>query len=237
MVVIKTRKQKAKQYEQEYGDIPKDYLERLDWMYNKYHMNINKAAQILKIRDHMLQTIHFEKEFFIVLYEEPEGTPRPRARLVDLVSTVKSNPRIQIYSLTGKVDNMFMKKLLEDEEIYDLQQNLIYTPCFVEYTTYHKTPSSYSIEDKYLAEIGMYRPIGKPDFDNIEKKYADMYNGNIWLDDMLVVSAKIEKYYSILPRIEISLHYLNMLYNKHQYKQIQSRIEQEAQYYKKEDFQ
>ena len=237
MVVIKTRKQKAKQYEQEYGDIPKDYLERLDWMYNKYHMNINKAAQILKIRDHMLQTIHFEKEFFIVLYEEPEGTPRPRARLVDLVSTVKSNPRIQIYSLTGKADNMFMKKLLEDKEIYDLQQNLIYTPCFVEYTTYHKTPSCYSIEDKYLAEIGMYRPIGKPDFDNIEKKYADMYNGNIWLDDMLVVSAKIEKYYSILPRIEISLHYLNMLYNKHQYKQIQPRIEQEVQYYKKEDFQ
>ena len=77
-----------------------------------------------------------------------------------------------------------------------------------------------------LAEMGMIRPLSKPDFDNVEKKYSDMYNGNIWIDDSIVISSSFNKYYSELPRIEITLRYMNMLYNKYQYKSISKRLGQ-----------
>ena len=69
-----------------------------------------------------------------------------------------------------------------------------------------------------MAEIGIDRPINKPDFDNIEKSYADAFTGNVWIDDIVVVDASFHKYYSILPRVEINLKYSNQLYNNHQYK-------------------
>ena len=72
----------------------------------------------------------------------------------------------------------------------------------------------------------MIRPLSKPDFDNVEKKYSDMYNGNIWIDDSIVISSSFNKYYSELPRIEITLRYMNMLYNKYQYKSISKRLGQ-----------
>ena len=224
---MKTRKQKTKLYEERYKDIPRDYMKRLEWMYDKYHLSINKATHILQTRNDLLQTIKFEKEFFIILYEEPEGSPRPRARLVEIFD----KPSVYIYSINGPSDNTYMKQLIETHELKEFKDHLIYTPCYVDYKVYFRTPSYYNTEETYLAELGLMRPICKPDFDNIEKKYADMYNMNIWLDDALVVDAHIAKYYSILPRVEITLHYLNMLYNKHQAKSIQSKISEEAKYY------
>ena len=50
-----------------------------------------------------------------------------------------------------------------------------------------------------------------------------MFNRNVWLDDTFVVDGHIHKYYSILPRVEIRLRYLNMVYNKYQYNQITRR--------------
>ena len=237
MIIIKSRKQKAEAYEKNYSNIPRDYLERLSWMYDKYHMNINKATEVMKKREQILSTMKYEKEFFIVLYEEPEGTPRPRARYINksnLIPNAQANPGfIQIYSLTGSSDRKYMHRVMEDNELTELQHHLIYTPCNVTYTTFFKTPSNYNTVETYLAELGLMRPLLKPDFDNIEKKYADMYNGNVWLDDSLVVSAHIDKYYSILPRVEISLLYMNMLYNKHQFRSIQSKLpDVDIQYFK-----
>jgi hypothetical protein len=87
-----------------------------------------------------------------------------------------------------------------------------------------------------LAELGIIRPITKPDFDNLEKKYSDMYNGNVWLDDALVIESSMAKYYSILPRVEISLRYLNMLYNRIQYDSVVKRVENadNVTYFRKE---
>ena len=38
-----------------------------------------------------------------------------------------------------------------------------------------------------------------------------MYNSNIWLDDKLVISGQVNKFYSVLPRVEIDIHYLNIV--------------------------
>ena len=57
----------------------------------------------------------------------------------------------------------------------------------------------------------------------VGKKYSDMSNNNIWIDDIVVVDATLRKYYSVLPRVEIDLHYANQLCNHHQYKAMINR--------------
>lgn len=228
MVKIKTRKQKAKIYEQKYSNIPRDYLERLSWMYDKYHMTVAKSAHIKRIKDEMLKSLQYHKEIFVVLYEEVEGSPRPRARYVtksNLTNSAKEYPGfIQVYSLTGATDRKFMKQMMTNEEFDELDELLCY-PCFIEYDAYIKTPNSFNSTDTYLAEMGLIRPLCKPDFDNIAKKYSDMYNGNVWIDDTLVIEGTVKKYYSILPRVEIRLKWLNMLYNKYQYRSMVNRVD------------
>lgn len=224
---IKTRKQKAELYEKKYSQIPRDYQERLSWMYDHYHLTTAKATSIIKIRDEMLSSIKFEKEIFVILYEIPEGAPRPRARFINknnLSNMAKNYPGyIQMYSLTGFADREYMNKLITEQDYLELDY-LINTPCYVEYDVYLPTPVIFNSIDTFLAELGYIRPIIKPDFDNIEKKYSDMYNGNVWLDDSLVIESRFRKFYSILPRVEITLRYLNKLYNKYQYNMIVNRI-------------
>ena len=122
-------------------------------------------------------------------------------------------------------------QMMTNEEFNELDELLCY-PCFVEYDAFIKTPSSFNSTDTYLAEMGLIRPLCKPDFDNIAKKYSDMYNGNVWIDDSLVVEGTVRKYYSILPRVEIRLKWLNMLFNKYQYNSISKRVNnEEVQYF------
>ena len=228
MINIKSRKQKAKLYESKYSEIPRDYIERLSWMYDKYNITKAKAEEILRAKYNILSSLYYSDDILVVLYEEPEGSPRPRARYVNksnLTSYAKSDPGyIQVYSLTGASDRKFMKRLIDDNDLMKLD-HLICTPCDVEYNTFSKTPSSYNTINTFLSEVGIIRPVSKPDFDNMEKKYADMYNGNVWIDDALVQDAAIHKYYSILPRVEIRLKFLNLLYTKYQYEQIIKRVE------------
>ena len=105
---MKKRKQKSEEYEQKYSHIPRDFIERLQWMYQAYHLNERMEREILAKRDQMLATLSFQ-EFFIILYEEPEGTPRPRFRLINRrnISSIQS-PFIHVYSITGSDDQRFM---------------------------------------------------------------------------------------------------------------------------------
>ena len=232
----KTRKQKEEIYREKYGGIPIDYEERLAWMYDTFHITENKANQILDARNQMFYFMYY-RLFRIILFEEPEGTPRPRFRLINRQNfantAINNGSFVHVYSINAHEDNVFMKRLM-NEEIYELQ-DLIYQPCDVQYNVFFKTPSYYNTEQKILAEIGLDRPINKPDWDNIGKKYSDMYNGNVWVDDSCVVSGTVNKFYSILPRIEINLNFLNCLYNKHQAKSMQKRTPQDIIYFERKN--
>ena len=156
MINIKSRKQKAKLYESKYSEIPRDYIERLSWMYDKYHITKAKAEEILRAKYNILSSLYYSDDILVVLYEEPEGSPRPRARYVNksnLTSYAKSDPGyIQVYSLTGASDRKFMKRLIDDNDLMKLD-HLICTPCDVEYNTFSKTPSSYNTITTFLSEV------------------------------------------------------------------------------------
>ena len=223
----KTRLQKADEYEKKFSHIPVDYKERLEWLYDTLHITEREAYDIMDKRGKMLSALQYS-DVNIILFQVPEGSPRPRFRLVNrsnLSNMALSNPNfVHVYSLTGHEDNVYMKRLLTQQEFEGLNQ-LICTPCNVDIQAYLKTPSYYNRSDTILAEIGLIRPITKPDWDNIEKKYSDMFNKNVWLDDTLVIDGSIHRYYSVLPRIEIRLRFLNLLYTKQQYTSMINRAD------------
>lgn len=228
----KSRKIKQEEYEKKYSHIPLDYKDRLSWLYDTLHITDTQAYEILYQRDMMISSLSYI-DTMIVLFEVPEGSPRPRVRLVNranISNMALANPDfIHVYSPTGREDNVFMKRLMEKEE-FDRLDTMICTPCVVDINMYFKTPSYYSRTQTILAEIGLSRPIYKPDWDNGGKKYSDMFNANVWLDDTLVVDGAVHKYYSVLPRVEIKLRYMNMLYNSHQYRSIVNRSDYNPEY-------
>lgn len=233
---MKKRKQKAEEYENKYSHIPKDYYQRLQWMYDNMKLSDRTVREIFSKRDAMLASLYYN-EFFIVLYEEPEGTPRPRFRLINRRNignaAMTNGSFVQVYSITGADDQKFMKRLINKNDFMQFNQQLC-TPLEITYDAFFKTPSGFNKVDTVLAEVGLIRPLTKPDWDNIGKKYSDMYNSNIWLDDSFVVSGTVNKYYSILPRVEIRLKYLNMVYNRYQYNAIRNRILGDVDYFKGE---
>jgi len=219
-----TRKQKHEKYLARYSDIPLDYKERLEWMYDKYNITERDQESILLARDSMIAQQYYTT-IQIVLYEEPEGAKRPRTRIVNrgnILQAAKASEFVHIYSPGAAENNNYMRRLVNEQEIMQLDQ-LICTPCDVQFTAFFRTPTYYNKVDTFLAELGCIRPITKPDHDNIAKLYSDMYNSTVWIDDALTVHGETWKYYSILPRVEIRLMYLNMVYNKHQYDQIVKR--------------
>ena len=124
-----------------------------------------------------------------------------------------NNNFVHVYSPGASEDNNYMKRLI-GEELFILDE-FIYTPCQLYINAFIKTPSYFNVNNIFAAERGLIRPDKKPDIDNISKKYMDMLNRNVWLDDCIVVDGFVSKYYSIKPRIEIYIKYLNMLYDKH----------------------
>lgn len=223
---MKSRKEKSFDYYNKYSMIPDDFNERLEWMCEKYKINNTKALKILNARNFIINNLNYSN-FKIILFEEPEGAPRPRFKLINRYNlaneAITNGQFIKVYSITGAEDRRFMKQLLTSGELQKFQE-LLYTPCNVEFISYFKTPSYYNTTETFLAEIGLDRSISKPDWDNIGKKYSDMMNGNIWLDDRLVVDGIVRKFYSIKPRIEINISFTNILYNKFQYKAITKRL-------------
>ena len=174
----------------------------------------------------------FYYDYKIILYEEPEGAKRPRFRLINrsnFMNVALSNPNfIHVYSPNAADDHNFMHRLI-DQELISLN-TFIQTPCQICINTFTKTPSYFNQIDIILAELGFHRNILKPDWDNIGKKYSDMFNANIWLDDQMVQDGEVHKYYSILPRVEIYIRYLNYMTNVYQYNQVINRKDYNTEY-------
>ena len=221
-------KQKQKEYQSKYANIPIDYKQRLNYLCTELNISYNEAIDILNERDRRMNNLYYTM-IRIVLYQIPEGAKRPRYRFVNrgnLINAAISDPSlIHVYSPGAAANHEYMKRLV-DSEIIQLE-HLICTPCNVHYRAYFTTPKSYNKQEVFMAEIGLNRPIVKPDWDNIGKLYSDMYNSNVWIDDALTIDGTVSKYYSILPRVEIDLGYLNAVYCKQQYLNIISRKDYE----------
>lgn len=177
-----------KQYNEKYGDISKENEERIALLKNSLKPNTEKLLEEEIIR---IKKIRWKREHFVI-YILPKATPRPRLG--------KSG----VFYVKGSADNkkIFQKYLL------NRKINMIYTPAKFCCKSYLPTPTSMSKVEMVLAEMGLIRPISKPDWDNIGKAYCDMIQGFLIYDDSLIIKGMSEKFYSIKPRIEITISYM-----------------------------
>lgn len=225
----KNRKKKAEEYQEKFGHIPLEYEARLEYLYDTlgFDRRPKMLADLIEKRDNMLMNMQWYDLNIVSLYEIPEGTGRPRFRLINRNNfhneAISSSQFVHVYTVGAKDDFLHMRRMVEDELVP--LEGLINTPVIIEYYAYYKTPTYFNAIDTCLAESGLIRPTvsNKPDWDNVGKKYSDMYNHNIWIDDATVIDGRVIKYFSVLPRIEIRLRYLNCVYTKQQYNKTISR--------------
>ena len=123
---------------------------------------------------------------------EPRGKERPRfgngqVYTPDKTTTYENQIKIAYYEQCGNV------KFPEDSQL----------ELFVK--AYYKIPKSASKKRKAAMLSEQIRPTKKPDGDNILKMVADALNGVCYKDDKNLVSMSIEKFYSDMPRIEVTV--------------------------------
>lgn len=221
---MKSRKQEREEYEEKYSEVPRDYNERISWMIDKYKLSPKQMDAIIEKKRHMEFNLEFYN-YMVIEYMYPHSKDRPRYRIINrkgIAAAAKLNPSfIQVYSPHAGEDFRSMHRLIGDE--LDEMNLFIQTPCTILVNIYEQTPSSFSINDIFLAEYGLIPSISHNDYDNYLKATSDRLNTNLWLDDSLVISGTINKFYSILPRQEIFIKYLNFAPNKAQYNSISNR--------------
>ncbi len=178
-----------KDYEEKYGDITEDYEERINQLLTP--IKTDSRRKLLQEEIFRIRNVEWITKKFII-YLLPKATPRPRLgqRGVFYVKGAKDNKKL-------------FKKFINDIDI-----DIITTPTKFTCKSYFPIPSSMNQIEKVLAEIGLIRPISKPDWDNVGKAYCDMLQGLILYDDSLIVEGVSKKYYSMKPRIEITISYM-----------------------------
>lgn len=181
----------VEEYDENYGEIPFDINDRIEYIKSKVKTNRSYSDK-LDFEIDRIRNIKWKKLDF-TFYLVPTATPRPRLG------------RSGRFYVKGAADN---KKFFNEfmRSIEDLE--IILTPCKFYCTSYLPTPKSMKVLDQLLAEMGFIRPISKPDFDNLAKTYADMIQGTLLYDDALIVEGVSRKFYSVKPRIEIHMEYM-----------------------------
>ena len=216
--------QRLEEYEEKFSDIPRDYNERINYMIDKYHVTPKQMDQIIEKKRNMLFNMTYY-DYMIIDLSEPRIKPRPRSRVIhrkNYMDVAAANPTfVHVYSPHARDEINSMHRLIGNE-LEELHL-FIQTPCTVVLNCYEKTPEAFNTTDKFLAEMGLIPSISMKDYDNYLKLASDRLNTTLWLDDSLVISGTVNKLYSILPREEIFIKYLNVVPNKNQYKAVTTR--------------
>ena len=177
-----------KDYIKEYGDIINTYEGRLDYLLKDMKLKNKDVYSEIK----RVSSIRWTKLYYTI-YLVPKGTPRPRSG------------KNGVFYVKGAKDN---KKIFE-EFINNNDIMLITTPTKFHCISYFPIPSSMTNVEKILAELGFIRPTSKPDWDNVAKAYCDMVQDTLLYDDSLVIEGSSKKFYSVKPRIEICIEYMD----------------------------
>lgn len=182
-------KKMEKEYNIEYGSIPRDKLERLNYLLKD--LKLSKCK--INVYDEIKRIIRIPwKKISYTLYLLPKATPRPRSG------------KNGIFYVKGAADNKkFFEEFVKNKDIH-----LITTPTKFHCRSYLPIPKSMNSVEKVCAELGFIYPVSKPDWDNLGKAYCDMIQGLLLYDDSLVIEGTSQKFYSVKPRIEVDIYYM-----------------------------
>lgn len=186
----KSYKLMIQEYQEKYGHIPMEQNDIINYLYE----TLNLTDKDLKKLDDEINKVNKIQwgELDIILPIIPKPSPRPRYS-----GFTKS------FYVTGASEN---KKLLKYyiEKIY----SIIYTQTYFHVETYLPTPTSSMSKVEILrAEMGNLSAMSNPDWDNLGKTYSDMIQQILLMNDNIITKGKVEKFYSIKPRVVIRIKY------------------------------
>jgi len=128
------------------------------------------------------------------VYGEPVAQGRPRfARMGNNVKTYDPEKSANY------------KEIVRAEALKVRPDKPLVGPISLVVLVYRSIPKSFSKKRAVQAQEGYIRPITRPDIDNIVKGVKDSLKGVIWKDDSQVVTLTTKKYYSDVPRIEVTI--------------------------------
>lgn len=184
-----------KLYEQLFGHIPKDPLERIKFILgkkassDKFNKDVEKDAK--RIKRIKWKTIEF------TMWKIVKPSARPRANT--------TRGYVHMYVPGAKEAGDWFADFAARENL----PRDINTPCIINVIVYEKTPSSFSIKKKILAELGCIRPWKRTgDVDNFLKQILDNLQHHLLADDCYVVESTTSLRYSIKPHCHIELKYM-----------------------------
>ena len=202
MAKKQTTREKIKVYHSLYDHIPKDYMERLAYLYKECRFTKEDLNYLFEKVDELAE-VEWNSVTYI-FYMDPKASPRPRL-----------NPNTYSFYVEGA---KFNKEIFDEfKEEHSDMEIVISTPCILETKVYVKTPTSMSPREKLAAELELIHHVNKPDWDNLGKSYSDMVQKTLVSDDSIVSRGEVQKFYSILPRIEVTVHFMKKYdcrYNK-----------------------
>lgn len=182
-------------YEQQYGHIPNKQIDRISYILGN-KANNKKYNDMIMSEAKKIKRIKWTKLNFSI-WKIVRPSPRPRA--------TRRGGYIKMYVPHAKENGDWFSEFAEENNLPYIE-----TPCMLNMTIYEKTPSSFSIKNKVLAELGIIRPWKRTgDFDNYAKGIADMIQHGMLKDDCLVVESTQKLYYSIKPHADIEISYMN----------------------------
>ena len=185
----------VEEYDRLYAHLPNTDKELEDYIREKYKVNQDKVD---KMKDDIIGLDW--KKIHLILPIIPKPTPRPR------------------YTSKG---HMYVKGAAEHKQFFQAildEHDIIFTTTKIDIVVYLAIPtSSMNSSEILLAQQGFIRPIGGGDWDNIAKTYCDMMQGVLISNDNIIIEGSLRKWYSIKPKVKISLMYqenFDSKYNK-----------------------
>lgn len=199
-------KKEIKKYHEKFDHIPSGKIDRFLYLLKENGIDGKDFKRIKETIRSLLSSTWSTLSFTI--YFTPQATPRPRSgRFGFYVKGAKDN---------FKLFEDYITKIREEKQV-----PVITTSTKFIVKSYFPIPDNMSKLEKIMAELGLIRPISKPDWDNIGKTYSDMIQSNLLLEDSTVIEGISKKYYSSKPRVEIGIMYMNEYDSKYNKRKVE----------------
>lgn len=196
------------EYNEKFSEIPKDYMERLAYLYRIKPYKKEQLQSLLNKID-SLKNVSWDSVTYI-FYMTPRPSQRPRI-----------NPKTFTFYVRDAKD--FKKVFDEFKESHSNMDCVISTPCMIHTKSYIETPKGMSLEEMMAAELELIHHINAPDYDNLAKTYTDMVQKTLISNDSIIFSGTSEKFYSILPRIEVTVKFMTAYDCKYNKRSVEKR--------------
>lgn len=127
----------------------------------------------------------------------PVSKGRPRTRVVGKFAQIYPDPKSAKYEKIVRTYGTLAKA--------EVGLPVLDEPLCVTTEAVLPIPKSYSKAKRDRCLVGVVRPTGRPDVDNLCKAALDALNGIVWRDDSLIVDLHVIKRYGREPMMIITI--------------------------------